>query len=50
MLNDAFGNYRQDAASLDESDPIATEEGTSDNGSGFREFLNDGSQILQEGS
>ncbi|XP_045831553.1 uncharacterized protein LOC123922941 [Trifolium pratense] len=50
MVNDAFGNYRQDAANLDESDPIDTGEGTSDNGSGFREFLNDGSQILQEGS
>jgi hypothetical protein len=50
MLNDAFGNYRQDTSNLDESDPIATEEATRDNSSDFHEFLNDGSQLLQEGS
>ncbi|KAK2382931.1 hypothetical protein QL285_070438 [Trifolium repens] len=50
MLNDAFGNYRQDTANLDESDPIATEEAARDNSSDFHEFLNDGSQLLQEGS
>lgn len=54
MLNDAFGNYRQDAASLDEPDPVATDEilneGTRGHCSDFREFLNDGNQILQEGS
>ncbi|XP_058746065.1 uncharacterized protein LOC131618934 [Vicia villosa] len=54
MLNDAFGNYRQDAANLNETDPIALEdilnEGTRVDSGDFREFLNDGSQILQEES
>ncbi|XP_058726290.1 uncharacterized protein LOC131597620 [Vicia villosa] len=54
MLNDAFDNYRQDAANLNETDMIALEdilnEGTGVDSGDFREFLNDGSQILQEGS
>lgn len=54
MLNDAFGNYRQDAAKLNEPDPVDLEdilnEGTRVDSGEFCEFLNDGSQILQEGS
>ncbi|CAL5183906.1 unnamed protein product [Lathyrus oleraceus] len=54
MLNDAFRNYRQDVANLDESDMVETkyvlnEWARVDNG-GFHDFINNGSQILQDGS
>lgn len=51
MINDAFRNYRQDAANLDESDMVETkyvlnEWARVDNG-GFHDFINNGSQYCK---
>ncbi|XP_058782834.1 uncharacterized protein LOC131657454 [Vicia villosa] len=50
MVNDAFGNYREQETNIDESRPLEEQEEESKDSSDFHEFINDGNQTLYEGN